>query len=249
VAELLLRWIAERIVAEDARPFFAFGLLDSPHQTYSFPTEDPPFQPYVGKVDYLALSRSLDPERIAGLWNSYRNAVHHADEVLGRIVAGLEELGVLEETLVLVTSDHGEEFGENGFWGHTSNFTREQALVPLLLFGPGIEPGTEPRPTSHVDVVATLLEAVGVDPSLRASYSNGASLLDPDPVAQRVVAGWDTVGLWTREGIVVVPFEAHRGFSFVVGYDWRPLEEQEQVLAALAGDQVQLAIDCGRFLR
>lgn len=243
-AEMVLEWVASA-----RRPFFVFSFLDSPHQTYSFPTDDPPFRPYVGKIDYLRLSRDLDPETIAGLWNSYRNAVHHADSVVGRILSGLEEMGLLDDTVVMVTGDHGEEFGENGFWGHTSNFTREQVCVPFVLRGPGIEPGFERRPTSHLDVPATLLELIGVDPALRASYSLGGNLLQPDPDALRVASGWDTMGLWTAAGIVTVPFEAHRGFSRLHGYDWNVVYDDDAALQASSGSLLRLMKECGRFLR
>ena len=88
----------------------------------------------------------------------YMNSVLHADRTATRILAALERSGLSQETLVVVTGDHGEEFCENGFWGHTSNFSPEQMEVPFYMRGPGIEAGQEDRPTSHVDVSNSLLE-------------------------------------------------------------------------------------------
>src|SRR5689334_9830021 len=84
--------------------------------------------------------------------NRYKNALHYVDGVAGGMLDALEKSGALENTIVLITGDHGEEFAENGHWGHTSNFAPEQVAVPLLLRGPGIARGIETRPTSHVDV-------------------------------------------------------------------------------------------------
>ena len=251
-AEACARWIAERTAAEgERRPYFAFLMLDSPHQTFSHPPDRAPFQPSALELSYMQLSAGAetDPELLLALANRYKNAVHHADAVAGRLLEELERTGALREAVALVTGDHGEEFRENGHFGHTSNFTAEQIAVPLLLRGPGIAPGVERRPTSHLDVPCTLLELLGMDPAARAAWTLGANLLDPPRERDRVVAGWGQVGLWTADGILVVPLYRASAFDVeVYDYRWRQVHEDQPIVDRQAAALARLADECTRFL-
>ncbi len=246
VAEACASFVRER---DADRPFFAFVLLDSAHQKYDFPEGADPFRPYAREIDYVELAGSRDPELQELVRNRYRNALLHADRVAGWLLEELERMGELERTLVVVTGDHGEEFAENGHWGHTCNFTPEQVRVPLLVFGPGIAPGVERRPTSHADVPATLLELFGADPRLRARWTLGGNLLEPVAERERVVASWEDVGLWTREGLLRIPREPAAGMAISVWDErWRLVADQRGALERSAASLGQLAEQCGRFL-
>jgi uncharacterized protein len=243
-------WRRERKGTPDAgRPWFAFVILDSPHQTYDFPAESAPFRPYAEDLDYLAMARSQEPALVESVKNRYQNAVHYADHVAGGILDALRSEGELERTLVIVTGDHGEEFAEHGHWGHTSDFTREQAAVPFLLRGPGVAPGRETRPTSHVDVPCTLLELLGADPSGRAAWTLGENLLQPLEQRCRVVAGWEELGLWTSSGIFRVPLDARASLE-LAAYDarWELLLDQRTAFEREAAALEALTQECARFL-
>jgi len=247
VAARFEEWMAGR---DPAAPFFSFVLLDAPHQTYSFPDDCTPFQPYLERVSYASIDASADEETRIGLKNRYRNAVHYADRITGRILDALAAHGHAEDTLVVVTGDHGEEFFENGFWGHTSNFTRAQVHVPLVLAGPHVPPGEETRPTCHIDLPGTLLELMGAEPALRDQWTLGANLLDPPSQRSRVVSGWDTLGLHVDGALFEVPMAGYGGAGIAV-YDptWKPVMDDEAVLAREGRQLAQLALDCRRFLR
>ncbi|MDF1799537.1 MAG: sulfatase-like hydrolase/transferase [Planctomycetota bacterium] len=249
----------------DDKPFFTFALLDAPHQTYSFP-EPPPgaplFEPYLGDIDYKALAGGATDEELVALKNRYLNAVLHADRMTAKMLDSLRAHGELEDTLVVITGDHGEEFWENGFWGHTSNFTPEQAKVPLLFAGPGVPAGRETRPTSHVDLAPTLLELLGADPAIRADWTVGLNLFDlpgrpgdrnevsdPDSYRRRTVSGWDLLGIDTPGGILEIPTETHRGFGIAAWTrDWQPILD-DSLLEAEAAAISATALECRRFLR
>ncbi|MFT5690528.1 MAG: membrane-anchored protein YejM (alkaline phosphatase superfamily), partial [Planctomycetota bacterium] len=202
----MIEWLGERAEDEEQRPFFGFALLDSPHQTYSYPPELEHFTPAAPEIDYMAMTRNEgpEPEMLAAVRNRYRNAVLHADQVLGVILAQLDQLGLGENTIVIVTGDHGEEFYENGFIGHTSAYTPEQVAVPFLVRGPGFEPGHEPGPTSHLDFAPTLLELMGASPEMRGDWALGESLLDPQPDRRRVMSGWNELGMWAEDEVIRV---------------------------------------------
>jgi membrane-anchored protein YejM (alkaline phosphatase superfamily) len=249
LADACIAWWRERAASGRRRPAFTFVLLDSAHQTYDFPDGRAPFQPYAEELDYFEMSRSHAPELALRVRNRYLNALHHADAVAGRLVDELERLGSDDDTLLVVTGDHGEEFAENGFWGHTGNFTPEQIAVPLLLRGPGVEPGVEQRPTTHLDLAPTLLELLGADPARAGSWCLGRSLLDPAPRRRRVVAGWSEVGVVTELGILRVPRSSSAAAAISVWTrEWRLVEGQAEVLGALSSELERLDEECNRFL-
>jgi membrane-anchored protein YejM (alkaline phosphatase superfamily) len=253
-AEALLEWRAELAgsAAVERRPSFAFLLLDSPHQTYSYPPGDAPFQPAAESLDYLALTATLElaPAVRQSVYNRYRNSVRHADRVASELVGALEARGLLDSTIVVVTGDHGEEFWESGAFGHTSNFSDAQLRVPLLMRGPGIEPGEERRPTSHLDLPCTLLELLGADPGARGLWSLGLDLLDPPERRMRLVSGWKELGLHC--GDVVLRLPLHDRGSFDVDTwtpSWQPVLADAELLAANAEELEGAGWACRRFLR
>jgi membrane-anchored protein YejM (alkaline phosphatase superfamily) len=242
--------MAERAATGDERPFFAFVLLDSPHQPYFNPGG--PYQPAVESLNYIDMGRVLEGPELADLQlkveNTYRNSVLHADRVAGDMMRSLEAHGQLDDTVVCVTGDHGEEFFEHGFWGHTSNFTPEQVHVPFYLKGPGIEPGVETRPTSHLDLSGSLLELLGADPDARGGYTLGESLFAPRAARDRVIGGFYHLGVWTDEGIFNLPLEPARDVLGVYDERWRLHLDVRARLERARPRLEAVAEECHRFL-
>ncbi|HEV8113818.1 MAG TPA: sulfatase-like hydrolase/transferase [Planctomycetota bacterium] len=238
-------WLGERDAAQRKDPFFCFAFADAPHGTYAWPKDETVFRPYVERVDFLEMAGSPTPERIDQVFNSYRNAVHFDDAVFGRMLEALERRHLLDDTIVVVTGDHGEEFFEHGYFGHTSNFTPEQTHVPLVIGGPAIPPGVETRPTCHVDLAPTLLELLGADPASRTSWTQGENLLAPPEHRDRVIAGWEEVALRLPDRILLVPLEGSRGFVEDHDYGWKRIEPDGKSGPAV----MKLAAECRRFLR
>lgn len=242
-------WLRER--ATEEAPFFGFLLLDAPHQTYSYPPDSAPFPGAAEELDYLAMTANEGPDlaTLFSVVNRYKNAVHHADRCVGEVLATLDETGLADDTIVIVTGDHGEEFRECGFFGHTSAFTPQQVRVPFLVRGPGIEPGIEERPTSHLDVPATLLELLGADPTARDAWTLGGNFLHPDPERRRVMGGWNELGMWTPDAIVRIRLGTLSFDLEVYDYAWHLQLEDREVLEREAEALSQLAWECNRFLR
>ncbi len=242
-------WLGEREAAHRSGPFFCFAFADAPHGTYAWPKEETVFRPCVERVDFLEMAGSPSREKVDAVFNSYRNAVHFDDEIAGRMLDVLERRRLLDDTIVVVTGDHGEEFFEHGYFGHTSNFAREQTHVPLVIGGPGIAPGVETRPTSHVDLAPTLLELCGADPASRPSWSQGESLLAPQDRRDRVIAGWEEVALRVPGGILRVPLEGSRGFVEAYDEGWKRLDDEQTLIRSSGAAIARLAKECRRFLR
>lgn len=252
-AEMCIDWWERRIEVGTEDPFFSFILLDAPHQKYSHPPDQAPFQPSLPDLNYLTMSATVegpDPDERVAIKNKYQNAVLHADAVAGQLLAALERLDLDDDTIVIITGDHGEEFWETGLFGHTSSFSPPQVRVPFLMKGPGVEAGIENGPTSHLDLPATILELLGADPTQRHGWTLGGNLLEPQsPTRQRVVSGWDKLGLWTADGILEVPLAGDfTGFDIqLYDYEWQLQLVDEEVIGRHERSLRRLAEGCNRF--
>jgi choline-sulfatase len=100
---------------------------------------------------------------------AYYGLVHAMDRMIGQILDRLETLGLADDTLVVYTSDHGEQIGEHGlWWKHT--FYEDSVRVPLIMAWPGGLPAGERRDqvVNLVDVTATMLDAMDAPPLANA---------------------------------------------------------------------------------
>lgn len=96
-------------------------------------------------------------------------------------------------SMVLITGDHGEEFLENGHWGHNSEFTDQQTRVPLVLYIPGTGQSTVSRMTSHLDIAPTLLPLLGLK-NRAENFSQGYDLFAGDKRTFTVISDWNRIG-------------------------------------------------------
>ncbi|MDP6946407.1 MAG: sulfatase-like hydrolase/transferase, partial [Myxococcota bacterium] len=111
----------------------------------------------------------------------YDGEIAFTDHAVGRLLLQLHEKGRLADTIVVVTSDHGEAFGEHGVQTHGQSLYEEELRVPLILYlpapsGRGFASKRFAPPVDLTDVAPTLLQAVGLRPSLPM---HGESLLGP----------------------------------------------------------------------
>lgn len=92
----------------------------------------------------------------------YDGEVAGSDRALGLLLDGLRRLGVLDDALVVVTADHGEEFREHGSTRHSRTLWDAAVRVPLVIAGPGVRPRRVADPVSHIDLVPTILPLLGL---------------------------------------------------------------------------------------
>jgi len=152
----LLDATRERL-ARAAQPVFIVAFLMSLHFPYPYPEAYERYRP-VSHEDQILDWRSLFAARLdrAKLWNRYRNAVGAVDAMLEEFLAPVD----LRRTVVVITGDHGESFGEDGTLVHGSRPSDVQMQVPLLMLGGGVSAREITGPTSHVDVLPTLARMV-----------------------------------------------------------------------------------------
>ncbi|EHK2774345.1 DUF3413 domain-containing protein [Vibrio vulnificus] len=179
-ADLTQDWLAWYDQRDKSKPTFSFLFYDAPHG-YDFPADfEPKYEPMLKEVNYLKLNNDTDP---TPFFNRYKTSVRYVDSMATKVLDKLKESGDLENTVVIITGDHGQEMNDNklNFWGHNSNFTDAQVNVPFAIFGPGVDAAkmqwsTEAL-TSHQDVVPTLMKHyLGVTNDVK-DYSVGEDLL------------------------------------------------------------------------
>jgi len=166
----LLRWLE----SVKSRKFFLFIHVYDVHEPYNPPS------PYsdlytkgrcegkhlrtskgikTGKLD----ASKLTPEEIDYIIAVYDGGINYVDDQLGKIFKKLNQLGIADNTIIIVTADHGEAFKEHGKLGHWHKPYIEEVHVPLIIKGPGI-----PRNRiydnyiQHIDIVPTILKILNI---------------------------------------------------------------------------------------
>jgi membrane-anchored protein YejM (alkaline phosphatase superfamily) len=164
-----------------------------------------------------------NPEAYA-LWHQYRLAIEFVDGEFGRIMDSLKMQQLLDETIVIVASDHGYEFDDNGlgYIGHASNFSPAQLHATLMMHWPGKPPTDIAYRTSHHDLPATLLQDVFDCRNPVRDYSMGRNLFSGKPWT------WMIAGSYTDHAIVEpdqVIVSHPGGFVEIRGRDYRPVSD------------------------
>lgn len=236
-------WLAAR----PPQPFFLYIHYMDPH--------DPYFEmPYNGRGVARVTDQNPDPRRAAELHALYAQGVDYVQDEMARLIAQFDAHGVYEDSIVAVTSDHGEEFQEHGGWWHGTTLYQEQLLVPLVVKAPGAPRGvTDDRLVQLIDLGPTLLAAAGVAPP---AVFAGRDLFSESP-APLVYAEEDHEGnrlFALREGdwkIIVANPDNPRGLRPVELYDLaRDPGEQTNLAEALPErvDAMMLALSRFRTL-
>jgi arylsulfatase A-like enzyme len=164
------------------RPFFLFLHFYDPHWHYDPPASTRPLfeRPYRGTVtglwqDFSKRAR-VSADDVQHLVDLYDGEIRYVDDELGRVLDHMKSRGLDRSTLVVVTSDHGEEFQEHGSWEHQKTLYEEVIRVPLVVRGPDVAPRRETAQVSLLDVAPTILAWAGLQPW---PHAQGRSLLAP----------------------------------------------------------------------
>lgn len=225
-------------------PFMAFQFFESTHAPYFFPPQQAIKTPYLENMNYAEFSRQYLQENRDGILNRYRNAGYWVDHQIGRILDALDSRALLDDTLVIITGDHGEEFMEKGNWGHNSTFVEEQTHVPLVLWLPGRSPNTVSRLTSHLDIATTLLQCLGARGDSR-EYSQGMNLLSAPARDFINISDWHSIAVVTNDLKIRIPYIS-TGLDFwqpTDGHDHHLDQQQSRRLLARYQDAITRAIE------
>ena len=124
---------------------------------------------------YHPISEKYTPEEVEGIKALYAGTISYVDTWFGRFMDEIERLGVLEDTMVIVSTDHGTYTGDHGWTGKLGTYHYDcVGHIPMLISCPGVAPRREAAVVQNVDIMPTLLAAVDLEP---VEPVHGSSLL------------------------------------------------------------------------
>ncbi len=190
-----------REAAAEKKPFFLFSSYWKPHSPFEIPApfdslhnqDDMPLPDKVG-MDYieslpLPLQKlilrgngkpfEMDREKLRWAWRSYYASITHIDREVGRTLDLLDELSLRENTIVVFSSDHGDQMLEHGLMGKNV-FFEESVRVPLMIRAPGVKPGVYDELVESIDVLPTLFSLCGLDEPIHCHGRNLKPLITGD---------------------------------------------------------------------
>ncbi|WP_371226288.1 choline-sulfatase [Roseovarius sp. 2305UL8-3] len=205
------RWLIDRgrdRAAGEAAPFALVASFIHPHDPYvakpewwtlysdddiDLPNPAPdPQDPFSQRImDGIEASYvPLTEEETIRARRAYLANVSYFDSKIGAVVKALEDIGELDNTIVIVTADHGDMLGERGLW-YKMNFFEHSARVPLVMAGPGVTQGTAPNACSLVDLLPTFLDIARGDADILGEPIDGRSLMplargEADPIDEAI---------------------------------------------------------------
>ncbi len=194
-------------------------------------------------VDALSIGASEDDrEWIGTSVDLYDGEILFVDTQIGRLLDGLEEIGLLENSMVVVTSDHGEEFLDHGGTKHGRTLYEEVLRVPLLIRMPDLSSAgrTFDRPVGLVDLMPTVLELVGAEPprsihgrSLITDLSSGAKEQLSSPYFGQVLQ----LEMARVDDLKIIRNRSQKGSEEIYDLEADPLERVN--LADRRSDEIQ----------
>lgn len=244
--KLLLEFIGSDPAPDE--PFFAFVNYMDTHMPY-FPPEPhlsrflPPGRPADARLDSLCRYNELlndgtlqpTDEEIAAVWAVYDGALSYLDSEIGKVLEHLENTGLLHNTLVIVLSDHGEVYGEYGFYTHGVLLHRPLIQIPLILHHPGLipEPAVRDELVSITDIFHTLTALLDIRPPLPEGVTARnllARRIAEAPCYSRIYTGradieggrrHDTRSVWTPDDrhYILCEGEFSRCFDLKLDFD------------------------------
>ena len=152
------------------RPFFAFLNYFDAHDPYipppayagRFGIRPNSTRDYQLLTDFAHLKTSIAARDVLMARDCYDDCIAYLDDQLGRLLETLRGQGLLDNTLVIITSDHGESFGVHGVFGHGGSLFLDEVAVPLVMLGPGVPTSVVADPVSLRDLPATVVDQLGL---------------------------------------------------------------------------------------
>lgn len=193
--------------------FFLYVQSVDPHTTYKVPSEytkqyySGSYRGTIGdsfdREEQMVVDNGklkINDDDLAWIWALYKGEVSYQDHYLGGLLAKIEELGLSEDTLIVVTNDHGEEIRDHGAMGHGWPLYEEQIRAPLLMSYPPIfnAGANQKEIVEHVDLAPSILDALGVSPMKDTDGVSFLPLLE-DGIGKRQHPFYTVA--WSRKGL------------------------------------------------
>ncbi|WP_273837542.1 sulfatase [Halococcus sp. PRR34] len=192
INERSLEWLDSRAATE---PFFLWNHYMDVHGPYNPPEEYSVYteQSLSNNEAQRLYQKSIDePDEITAherelLIDLYDGEIRYLDAQISAFVEALADRELLSESLVIITADHGDGFGEHGYYAHPRYVYNDLLAVPIVLLGNSVSAGRVETAVSTLDIVPTALEALGVDVDDKLPGQSLLSTVADDGEMQRSV--------------------------------------------------------------
>jgi len=238
-----MEWLEESV--SDPQPSFLYLHYFDVHWPYNpvapFLAKFPP--PIDGRPVYFNGKVSgIEPQDLQTSVDLYDGEIAYVDQQIKQIVRTLKKLKIRKDTILVITSDHGEEFMEHGGLGHGTNVYGGLVRVPLMIVAPGrLEPGRRvDHLTHHIDLAPTLLELAGLPPE---DSFRGSNLNEPSSQAFAETGPWRGVYRGNRKLIVNLATRTTELFALDDELDLTPLQEDSSQMLGLLQHYLALEPD------
>jgi arylsulfatase len=195
LTDAVIAWLESR--AADERPFFAYLHYMDPHVSYVAP--EPYYSKYTAGIDselgghyhemvpFHEGEKVPTPADIEKLLALYDAEIEYWDSQFGRLVDHLAAQGLLDNTVIAVTADHGEAFWEHGMLSHKGLFD-ENIRVPMIIGGPDVKPQRFREWVQQMDLAPTLADLARVPKGRHwVAISHAAAVRGEAPVTEQIV--------------------------------------------------------------
>ncbi|HAA91048.1 MAG: sulfatase [Rhodospirillaceae bacterium] len=265
--------IREKAANPDDKPWAMFSSLVCPHPPYCAPQEFYDLYP----TETMPKPKLIDPDASLHPWMqnlqrnrnfndfvdedicrrimaNYYGCVSYLDSNIGQIIDCLDECGLSDDTVIVYTSDHGENLGTRQIWGKL-NMYEESAAIPLLIAGADIPAGKVCNtPVSLADAAPTIVDTVGLGSMVESEELRGRSLVDiaraPDQMER--VAFSEYYGPGADRAAFMIRKENYK-YIYYVGYEPElfDLDSDPDELTNLCGNPEYQSVveDCDAILR
>ena len=174
--ERMVEEFLKKFANNNNKPSLSYLWFYSTHYNYYFPESFGKFEPYI-KRHYQIYEKGLQKESDL-VFNRYKNSAHYVDSQIGKIVNKIEQSGKMENTIIVVVGDHGEEFNEFGRFAHSYSFKNVQTSTPFIMHIPNNKQ-TQFNITSHADIMPTIIDYLNISEPFE-QFLSGKSLLKYD---------------------------------------------------------------------
>ena len=226
MTDMFVKFLDERAAQAPTNelPFFAFMFYDAAHQPYYCLPELrlDPSDPAEPSLNYASIALQPTPAKMQQMRRYYDNGMHYVDHEIGRILRKLRTNRVYDDSIIIITGDHGEEFGEHGRFGHVSSFNSCQTSPLALVHFPQGPRGAITRLTSHTDFVPSILNWMGATNAF-SDYSTGLPLDQENKRTYVLCCGRDRYVIIKTNSVTV--FDRYRGQYF--DHDYNPISHAD----------------------
>ncbi len=203
--KILIDKLINDLRSDNSGKRFDYYLMNVSHFNYFYPENCRKFVPdYNANFTIISGTQEKFRKDRVELKNRYMNAVYYTDHLLEQLITEMDRMGRLNNTIIVISGDHGEEFWEHGSFGHTWGLNNIQIQPAAFIFYPGINKNSiKYRYTSHQDFMPTVFDLIGLNIDWRI-FMTGKSLVNYNADLDYAISSLGILVSFKRNGYAII---------------------------------------------